>query len=262
MKASQNPKLLTGARRTGPLSAFSLLELMVVIAIIGLLAAIGLPAIRGMTKSNAMIAANRQLLDDISFARRRAISDHTTVYMIFVPPYVVTYGPTNGDPVVAKQFTNLWGLQYNSYALLSLRSVGEQPGRSTPRYLTPWRTLPNGVFIATNKFARYQSALPLPSRQFPTLNTVPFPLATNAVNTNNVLPYIGFDYLGRLVTQLDEYIPLARGSIFPGRDAFGNFTATPADVVESPANNSINMSNVVHIDWLTGRARIERQDVQ
>ena len=32
-------------------------------------------------------------------------------------------------------------------------------------------------------------------------------------------------------------------------------------VQEIPPNNSVNSSNVIHIDWLTGRAKIERADV-
>ena len=57
------------------------------ITIIGLLAAIGLPAIRGMTKSNSMAAANRQLLDDLALrACARSRPSDTTVYMVYLPP--------------------------------------------------------------------------------------------------------------------------------------------------------------------------------
>ena len=53
--------------------------------------------------------------------------------------------------------SNLWGAQYTTYALLSLRSVGDQPGNSTAKYLTGWRTLPGGIFIDTNKLEGYSS---------------------------------------------------------------------------------------------------------
>jgi len=33
-------------------------------------------------------------------------------------------------------------------------------------------------------------------------------------------------------------------------------------VRESPPGNTTNAFNVVNIDWLTGRARLERQEVQ
>jgi hypothetical protein len=66
-----------------------------------------------------------------------------------------------------------------------------------------------------------------------------------------------------LVTQRDEYIPLARGSIFYSRDPVtGNYVNQPADVQENPLNNSVVSSNVIHIEWLTGRAKVERQEVQ
>ena len=147
---------------------------------------------------------------------------------------------------------------YTTYALLSLRQIGEQPGRATPHYLSEWRTLPAGVFIAPNKFG----ISPVPdSRPFYTTNIFPFPLATNLPPGIN-LPYVGFDYLGRLITGQDERIPLAHGSIFYARGADGNFLNSPADLQENPPNNSVLNSNVIHIDWLTGRAKVERQEVQ
>jgi hypothetical protein len=87
------------------------------------------------------------------------------------------------------------------------------------------------------------------------------------------LPYIAFDYLGRLVkagdipATRDEYIPLAHGSVSPARNpATGApiFGATAApDERELPPGNSTNSSfNVIHIDWVTGRARLERQEVK
>jgi prepilin-type N-terminal cleavage/methylation domain-containing protein len=250
--------------------AFTLIELLVVIAIIGLLAAIGLPAMRGMTRSNATISANRQFLDDLAYARQRAIADHTSVYVVFVPTNIFQMALPSTDPKLLRQITNLYTGQYTTYALLSMRQLGEQPGRSTPKYLTGWRTLPNGVFIPPVMFTRPPPNgfyLVSPSIVPPGL---PFPVATN-YPPNLSLPCIVFNYQGQLVSPFpdpgnlapggdlaaDEYIPLARGSIF-----FDPSTLA-ADVQENPPGNSTgSTSNVVYINALTGRAKILQQQIQ
>ncbi|HEX3797858.1 MAG TPA: prepilin-type N-terminal cleavage/methylation domain-containing protein [Verrucomicrobiae bacterium] len=244
--------------------AFTLIEMLVVIAIIGILATIGLPAIKGMTKSNATIAANRQLLDDFTYARQRAIADHTSVYVVFDPPTILNFTPTKltSQASAMHTYTNLLGGQYTTYALLSLRSVGDQPGQTSPHYLTAWRSLPQGIFIAASKFSGTTNAVNFYTNAF-RYAQFPFPtIDTNSTLTTFLLPYVGFDYQGQLISQVDEAIPLSRGSILYPRDADGNFISSAPDVLETPPGNSITTSNVIHIDWLTGRAHIERQEVQ
>src|SRR5579862_1526931 len=62
--------------------AFTLVELLVVISVMGLIAALAVPALKNLGKSNVQTSAVRQLLDDIGRARQLAISQHTTVYMV------------------------------------------------------------------------------------------------------------------------------------------------------------------------------------
>ena len=192
-------------------AAFTLIELLVVMAIIGLLATIGLPALKGFGKGTGMAGAQRQLLDDLAFARLRAISGRTTIYMVFVPPGIMAHFAdfnqvrfTSADrDRWSRQLTNLITGQYTAYALLTKRTVGDQPGQENPRYISEWKRLPQGILIATNKFnlvnpKQLYPAPPLDSfpddyRRYFLTNAFPFPASRSPVWT---LPYIGFNAQG------------------------------------------------------------------
>jgi len=222
---------------------------MVVIAIIGLLAAIGIPALRGLGESNAIDAATRQVLDDLAYARQRAINDRTTIYMLFVPPNV------------QQQATNLVPYRYNGYTLFTRRSVGEQPGRQSPRQLIPWRTLPDKTFFSISKFISGGGSLGTNVFEMPFAWTNNFPL----VITNRVYPAMGMNYLafspqgqvvrvdnrGSLIPGNDEFLALVKGSVLHPQEPDGRYVEPP-DVVEVPRGNR----RYIKINWLTGRAEI------
>lgn len=273
MNSQWNPE--DPCRKRG--GAFSLIELLVVMGIMGLLAAIGLPALKGLGQSNSMSAANRQLLDDIGLARALAIKNRTTVYMVFVPPNLAAQWPRLTTQQERKLLTNLSGGQFMGYALMSKRTVGDQPGQDHPRYLTDWRKLPEGVFISTNKYAHWarnswQPFLNTTNRPFAYFDQpagepgLPFPTATSP---RFPLPYVAFNSAGQLTrpthdaTPLkDEIIPLTRGSIFYVRDKAGQITMGTPDLQEVPPGNGTNMFNYIHIDWMTGRPRIEKTEIK
>src|SRR4051812_4982181 len=65
--------------------AFTLIELLTVIAIVGILAALLAPVLKNFSKPDVTVAATRQMLDDVARARQLAISQRSTVFMVFVP---------------------------------------------------------------------------------------------------------------------------------------------------------------------------------
>ena len=293
--------------RRGSVVAFTLIELLVVISIMGIIAALAVPAVKNLGKSNVQASAARQMLDDVGRARQLAISDHTTVYMIFVPTnfWMLSVPPNSAfanawwsgpNGLTTAQQTvasNLCDKQLTGYTFVSLRSVGDQPGQGRAHYLAPWQSLPDGTFIAQQKFQqnpqvpyyiRGNNNVVYPVYGFNVTNNIPFPTEdspTGALLYGNIrgrpptfgIPFIAFNYLGQLtidgqsMVANDEYIPLSEGAVLPAIDAptkkplmgVGNWPG----VSEVPAGNSTNsMYRIVHIDRLTGRATLEYQHVQ
>jgi prepilin-type N-terminal cleavage/methylation domain-containing protein len=269
-RASTNPS-------NSRLKGFTIIELLVVIVIIAILASMAIPALKGFSEANTMTAASRQMMDDIAYARQKAMNNRTTVYMVFIPP---SFWNMPGAPAIAslsqeskRQLDVPLKGQSAMYALYSERSIGDQPGQLNNQYLTDWRELPDGAVIDTNKFVQseliidpYDTARQFPVQKFLT-NYFPFPPSeiTNAFPKRFPLPYIAFDSQGRLVPSSgdDEFIPLARGSVFVPVDSDGRPTLDNPDIVlpgyREPGRTNYNL---VRIDRLTGRARLERMELQ
>ena len=267
-------------------SAFTLVELLVVISIIGILAAIAMPVVANFRKADSMLAATRQLQDDVERARMLAISQRTTVYMIFCPLISPTDPMLNSLPQSEKdKAKKLYDKQLAAYTFVTMRSVGNQPGQVTPRYLSEWRTLPEGAIIPTFKFAQsnivttvYDPPPPaLPVQRsfrvhgFNVTDKIPFPSAEAYAPGQRyvTLPYVAFNHLGQLETYFTdsgeepcEHIPLAKGNVNQARDAnkIPFDPPRPPVVSEQPPGNSTNAFTLVHITRLTGRARLEKQE--
>jgi prepilin-type N-terminal cleavage/methylation domain-containing protein len=261
-RESENPRAV---------EAFTLIEMLVVMAIIAIISVISLPSLRGLGHSNVITSATQQLVDDLMLARHKAIVNRTTVHVVFVPPSI----RTRGAPVALSQrdqalWERLRSGAYTTYALYAERSLGDQPGQQSDRYLTEWRALPDGVFVSTNEYsnpaANFNTQAPL-DRAFGT-NAIPFPSANSPERV--MMPTISFDESGRFFVRdtggsrpkrhRDEYIELAKGSVLSSRVG----TTVDINARESPPGNaeSTNNYNRIRIDAMSGRARPERPEIQ
>jgi prepilin-type N-terminal cleavage/methylation domain-containing protein len=251
--------------------AFSLIELLVVIAIIGLLAAIGLPALKGFGRGNAMNAAVRQVLDDLALARLTALNSRTRVSVVFFPPMM--------DPAILNSYRsysnayqtlrNNFDGQMASYAIVTERTVGDQPGRNNPRYVQGWRRLPAGVIFAPWSFVpRPASGGNVDERLHPFLyrNDIPFPTSDGPRGPGApAVPCLVFSPMGQLETDPvqeawrtspDRILTLVPGSVLVARDAEG--LPISADLPPlTRREDRVYEETRVRITGLTGRAAVE-----
>jgi prepilin-type N-terminal cleavage/methylation domain-containing protein len=301
-RAARNESPVTGhvSPVTRSASAFTLIELLVVISILGLLAMLTLPVLKNFGKSNAALSGARQLLDGVARARQLAVSQRTTVYMVFLPVnFWIDSNRTfpggagswwgNLPDDLRPAVTNLADKQLSGYNFVAYGAMGDQPGQHAWHYLDRWQALPEGTFVALRKFTLAPNYSYIISNSlthtffnvygFQTNGSVPFPSerGANTYTARIVLPYVAFNYLGQLtfdgqtLADRDEYIPLANGSVFAAMNTISKMPilvgAPPVpnspDVQENPPGNSTNISyNLVHIDRLTGRAVLKFHKMQ
>ena len=273
-------RVLAGAGARPPATrAFSLFELLIVIGLIGLLAALALPSLK-LGKGNQMNAATRQLLDDLALARLRAINNRSQVYVVFLPwiqssellvpgfAGVGFSGPTFDFLTTNQAANHLLGSQLAAYAIYARRSLGDQPGQGNSRYMSEWKTLPEGVFIGNSSLALNSFFDPLffcnvPGS--PQTNYIQFPDTTPG-NPFLLLPFIAFTPSGKILYPNGDAsgnirIPLATGSLLQPRTPTGEFQVVDVDALETPRWNSVSNQNHIVINFQTGRARVERLEL-
>jgi type II secretory pathway pseudopilin PulG len=153
----QNPKLQYPRR---PAAAFTLVELLAVVGIMGLLAAVGVPALKGLTGSGGRKQALSQVMGALEIARNTAISTGTNAAVIFPD----------------QSFTNQ-AYRYRSMAVITWDATNTN-SVTINSMLGSWITLPQGVVLHDAQI-----------NQLPKLTnttTLRIPPSTNSTATDNL----------------------------------------------------------------------------
>jgi hypothetical protein len=290
----------------------------VVLAIIGALATLSMPVFKGFGQSNTLAAAERQLIDDLGLARQYAIKNRAAVYMVFLATNALPQGAGTGNPIrppatsvtfgqlydqvrglstklgqraynnTLHSLTNAFASVYNGYAIYAESSLGEQPGIIKRRYLTEWRTLPDGVvfpagmagYLPASQFTTVQYAAQLES--LPMTRAFPFPQVDRLDDHPDIpqvwLPFIAWDATGRLLPDarfgttgrgvlLDQYLSIGLGSVMHPRQPAANSKnpgpydlTRDVDAIATPKNNHTN--SIYRVAALTGRAKLYKPEVK
>ena len=179
------------SKRPAP-RAFTLVELLVVMAIMGLMLGLAVPAFNSATRGNAVTAGASQVVNTLMLARAKAITSRSHVRVIFADT------PTNNTAANNK----------TAYAvLLWTNQTSDIPANWI--YLDRWQQLPKGAY-----FLLLPGTLP---------SNVPFP--TNQV-VGAGIPMSGLEFksTGALTSQNDLYIATQEGTLLPN-GTIGNIRA-------------------------------------
>ncbi len=138
-------------------AAFTLVELLVVVAILGVLMSLSIPAYNKAAKKDPLSLGVQQLMDDLEWARIHAMARGSDVCMVFFPLWSQVAATTANQQSYFQSSPTakaLLGGQLVAYAFFAEGSPGEQPGQLVVEqtFLSKWKQLPMGVVIPSGAF--------------------------------------------------------------------------------------------------------------
>jgi len=194
-------------------SAFTLVELLAVIGIIGLLAAVGIPAIKGLTGSGGRKQALSQVMGALEIARNTALNTGTNAAVIFPDS---TF--TSGD-----------AYKYRSMAVVSYKdstiATNTTPSIAYDKLVSSWIVLPQGIsflpnYLVTNTTTNMISVtvqIRIPPKTNDTSITCPgivFQSDGGLFETNSIIPVAGVAFFEGSVTSTGATNPTSKTTNF------------------------------------------------
>lgn len=224
--------MICSSRSARKSPAFTLVELLTVMAIISVLLAVTAPALRGINGAGSRKSAIRTLMGVLDQARMLSISDGKATYVVFA-----------GRNLVGTHCDSMIGRAY---------AVFQDNANFTPVQRSPWIYLPVGLsFKVANDFdTLINRDLGASDPGF----TVTAPKGGNESPATVQLPYVKFDPTGALDgTLANDPVPQHfRILIFPGLVSISASESLTRSV-QTTAQNL--MLDEIRVNPATGRAR-------